>query len=243
MTGPKKFSQRLSGIAYNSISVCCYGRAFAKDCVIGSGWCLISWNSKGIPQKNASIMESLSENLDKKLYFQRTVEIKQPHALTGAKKFPQRLSGIAYNSISVCCYGRAFAKGCVIGSGWCLISWNSKGIPQKMPQSWSPSAKILIKPVFSAYCRDKTTTCPDRALPKTAYVFTASRYAAPHSSAFFQWLCHKKWLTLFSLEFQRNNRENALATGSTKGKTGEKGRIFTILRRQNRGMFSGMLML
>ena len=129
------------------------------------------------PPKNASIMESLSENLDKSLYFQRTVEIKQPHALTGAKKFPQRLSGIAYNSISVCCYGRAFAKGCVIGSGWCLISWNSKGIPPKVPQSWSPSAKIWISPVFSAYCRGKTTTCHDRALPKTAYVFTASRYA------------------------------------------------------------------
>ena len=242
MTGPKKFSQRLSGIAYNSISVCCYGRAFAKGCVIGSGWCLISWNSKGIPQKMPQLW-SPSAKIWIKPVFSAYCRDKTTTCHDRGKKFPQRLSGIAYNSISVCCYGRAFAKGCVIGSGWCLISWNSKGIPQKMPQLWSPSAKIWIKPVFSAYCRCKTTTCHDRALPKTAYVFYRLPICWPHSSAFFQRLCHKKWLTLFSLEFQRNNRQNALATGSAKGKTGEKGGIFTMLRRQNRGMFSGMLML
>ena len=33
----------------------------------------------------------------------------------------------------------------------------------------------------------------------------------------------------FSLKFQRNNQQNALAIGFAKGKTGEKGRIFTIL--------------
>ncbi|WP_337430641.1 hypothetical protein [Bilophila sp.] len=109
-------------------------------------------------------MESLSENLDKKLYFQHTVEIKQPHAMTGPCPKPHTFL-------------------------------------YRLPICW------------------------------------------PHSSAFFQWLCHKKWLTLFSLEFQRNNRKNTLATGSAKGKTGEKGRILTMLRRQKRGMFSGMLML
>ena len=34
---------------------------------------------------------------------------------------------------------------------------------------------------------------------------------------------------LFSLKFQRNNQKNALAIGFAKGKTGEKGRIFTTL--------------
>ena len=35
-------------------------------------------------------------------------------------------------------------------------------------------------------------------------------------------LCHRKWLRLFSLKFQRNNRQNTLAVDSAKGKTGEK---------------------
>ena len=34
---------------------------------------------------------------------------------------------------------------------------------------------------------------------------------------------------LFSLKFQRNNQKNALAIGFAKGKTGEKGCIFTTL--------------
>ena len=34
---------------------------------------------------------------------------------------------------------------------------------------------------------------------------------------------------LFSLKFQRNNQKNALVIGFAKGKTGEKGCIFTIL--------------
>ena len=42
-------------------------------------------------------------------------------------------------------------------------------------------------------------------------------------------LCHRKWLRLFSLKFQRNNQQNALAIGFAKGKTGEKGSIFTTL--------------
>ena len=33
----------------------------------------------------------------------------------------------------------------------------------------------------------------------------------------------------FSLKFQRNNQQNALAIGFAKGKTGEKGCIFTTL--------------
>ena len=34
---------------------------------------------------------------------------------------------------------------------------------------------------------------------------------------------------IFSLKFQRNNQKNALAIGFAKGKTGEKGCIFTTL--------------
>ena len=34
---------------------------------------------------------------------------------------------------------------------------------------------------------------------------------------------------LFSLKFQRNNQQNALGIGFAKGKTGEKGCIFTTL--------------
>ena len=36
---------------------------------------------------------------------------------------------------------------------------------------------------------------------------------------------------LFSLKFQRDNRQNALAVDTAKGKTGEKGCIFTALLR------------
>ena len=54
--------------------------------------------------------------------------------------------------------------GCVIGNGWCFISWNSKGITNKVPPSWSPSAeKLEKKSLFSASCWNKTTICYDRA--------------------------------------------------------------------------------
>ena len=37
---------------------------------------------------------------------------------------------------------------------------------------------------------------------------------------------YRKWLMLFSLKFQRGNRQNALSVDPAKGKTGEKGYIF-----------------
>ena len=74
--------------------------------------------------------------------FQRTVEIKQPHAMTGPKKFPQRLSGIAYNSISVCCYGRAFAKGCVIEAVDALFLETPKESPKKYLNHGVPQRKF-----------------------------------------------------------------------------------------------------
>ncbi|WP_302552529.1 hypothetical protein [uncultured Bilophila sp.] len=34
------------------------------------------------------------------------------------------------------------------------------------------------------------------------------------------WLCHRKWLMLFSLKFQWDNQENVLAVDSANGKVG-----------------------
>ena len=38
--------------------------------------------------------------------------------------------------------------GCVIGNGWCLISWRSTGMVNKMPQSWRPSAEKLGRALY-----------------------------------------------------------------------------------------------
>ena len=35
-------------------------------------------------------------------------------------------------------------------------------------------------------------------------------------------LCYRKWLMLFSLKLQRDNRKNALSVAPAKGKTGKK---------------------
>ena len=54
--------------------------------------------------------------------------------------------------------------GCVIENGWCLFPWSSKGITNKMPQPWSPPrGKLEKKSVFSPYCGDKADICHDRA--------------------------------------------------------------------------------
>ena len=45
------------------------------------------------------------------------------------------------------------------------------------------------------------------------------------------WLYHRKELMPFSLKFQRNNQQNVLTMDSAKGKTGEKGSMFTALWR------------
>ena len=46
-------------------------------------------------------------------------------------------------------------------------------------------------------------------------------------------LCYRKWLMLFSLKLQRDNRQNALSVAPAKRKTGEKGCIFNVLWRWN----------
>ena len=58
---------------------------------------------------------------------------------------------------------------------------------------------------------------------------TQPRKAGEFSFLLFSWLCHRKWLVFFSLKFQRNSQQSALATDSAKGKTREKDCIFTVL--------------
>ena len=48
---------------------------------------------------------------------------------------------------------------------------------------------------------------------------------------FLSWLCYKKWLTLFSLKFQRDDRQNALAAAPARGKTGKEAVCSTALWR------------
>ncbi|WP_302552786.1 hypothetical protein [uncultured Bilophila sp.] len=38
----------------------------------------------------------------------------------------------------------------------------------------------------------------------------------------FKSLCHRKWLMLFSLKLQRDNRQNALAVSPAKGEAGKR---------------------
>lgn len=47
-----------------------------------------------------------------------------------------------------------FQKGCAIEDGWYVISWNFKGIANKIPQSWSPSAKNWRKKLYFQYIVD-----------------------------------------------------------------------------------------
>ena len=51
-------------------------------CVMGNGWCFISWNSKGIANKMPQLWNPSTKNLRKILYFHHTVEIKQPYTMT-----------------------------------------------------------------------------------------------------------------------------------------------------------------
>ena len=75
--------------------------------------------------------------------------------------------GTSKKKVSTTFYDTVFSKGCVIGKGWCFISWNSKGVTNKVPPSWSPSAeKLEKKSLFSASCWNKTTICYDRAFLK-----------------------------------------------------------------------------
>ena len=82
----------------------------------------------------------------------------------------------------------AFSLGCAIGNGWCFISWNSKGVTNKMPQSWSPSAGKLEKRLyFPPHYGDETTTSYKRAFGKGGVRFP-----------FWERFCYGMWLFLGS---------------------------------------------
>ena len=67
---------------------------------------------------------------------------------------------------------------------------------------------------------------------KRLYFHRAVKMKQPHAlTGPLERLCHRKWLMLFSLKLQRDNRQNALAVDPTKGKTGKKALFFTALWR------------
>ena len=58
-------------------------------------------------------------------------------------------------------------KGCVIENGWCFISWNSKEIPNKIPNHGAHRRKNRKKHIFSVYWwNKKTTTYYDKTIGK-----------------------------------------------------------------------------
>ena len=59
---------------------------FSKGCVIEKGWCLFLWRSKGITNKTPQPWSPPKGKLEKRLYFHRTVEMKQPRTMTEPKE-------------------------------------------------------------------------------------------------------------------------------------------------------------
>ena len=60
--------------------------AFDEGCVIEKGWCLFLWRSKWITNKMLQPWSPPRGNLEKRLYFHHTVEMKQPRTTTGPSK-------------------------------------------------------------------------------------------------------------------------------------------------------------
>ena len=60
--------------------------------------------------------------------------------------------------------------------------------------------------------------------------FVLLRYLSEKLDIFVR-LCYRKWLMLFSLKPQRDNRQSASSVAPAKRKTGEKGCIFNVLWR------------
>ena len=80
-------------------------------------------------------------------------------------------------------------------------------------------------------CKAHSRTSPVPYMPKRFETRAPAPAPSPSSatesfSGAFLWLCHRKWLMLFPLKFQRNNRQNTLAMHSAKGKAGGRGCIF-----------------
>ena len=62
---------------------------------------------------------------------------------------------------------------------------------------------------------------------KKPYFYRTVEIKQPHAlTGPLERLCYRKWLMLFSLKLQRDNRKNALAVDPAKGKTGKKAVFF-----------------
>ena len=96
------------------------------------------------------------------------------------------------------------------------------------------------------YCNIAPLKCYDGAVPQgyaigTGWYFISWSFKGITNNISQSWsppagklekkvrLCPRKWLMLFFLKFQRNNQKNT----SAKGKTGEKGCLFSVLWRWN----------
>ena len=131
--------------------------------------------------------------------------------------------------------------GSVIGEFYWLFLWNFKEIKHQPFSMTQPKSIACLRRAFPLFLRQAVWWG----------VLSASRH--DEATAVFLWLCCRKWLMLFSLKRQRDNRENALSVAPAlrnacgfafgvqnalsaaplKGKTGKKVCIFTALWRWN----------
>ena len=107
------------------------------------------------------------------------------------------------------------------------LSWNGQPIAFTIRRGSARRKRTLIRVTRTGKVE---VVLPPRLPRRAAFSANVSGYKGP-APFFALWLRHRKWLMLFSLKFQRNNRKNTLTEDSAKGKTGEKGRIFTVLWR------------
>ena len=84
--------------------------------------------------------------------------------------------------------------------------------------------KLGKKAIYSLYCGNENSHSRDGAFRRAASVSCPLDWASVRRG-----LCYGKWLMLFPLKLQRNNRQNALAVDPAKGKTGKKAILFTAL--------------
>ena len=148
-------------------------------------------------------------------------------------------------SENICSFSKFSAGGlCDWGFYW-LFLWNFKEIKHQafsmaQPNFWGCGAKahmrlgavppvILLDEAVASWHRGKASFIVRslsiffRLFPFQKALWAVIRYL--------ERLCPRKWLVLFSLKFQRNNQKNASTMDSAKGKTGEKGCLFTVLWR------------
>ena len=133
--------------------------------------------------------------------------------------------------------------GSVIGGFYWLFLWNFKEIKHQpfsmaQPNFWGCGAKAHMGAVLLVILLDEAVAFWHRG--KASFIVRSLSIffrVFPFQKAlwavirYLERLCPRKWLVLFSLKFQRNNQKNASTMDSAKGKTGEKGCLFTVLWR------------